>query len=134
MKLDQTFREFLARETNIISNLAKINAQPRVEIQKYILAEQMNASKVRANYYVGVAIQGMEEEVAMLAKVMGSDWLTDERLGLIHQEYLAKADVLELLHSQLGHMPYSRIEVMIGKGIIKGMTLDYKTLKALKRG
>jgi hypothetical protein len=39
MKLDQTFREFLARETNIISNLAKINAQPRVEIQKYILAE-----------------------------------------------------------------------------------------------
>ena len=34
MKLDQTFREFLARETNIVSNLAKINAQPRVELQK----------------------------------------------------------------------------------------------------
>ena len=30
-------------------------------------------------------------------------------------------------------MPYSRIEVMIGKGIIKGMTLDNKTLKALMR-
>ena len=38
----------------------------------------MKASKVRANYVVGVAIQDMEEEIAMLANVMGSDWLTDE--------------------------------------------------------
>ena len=90
--------------------------------------------KAPNNYFVGVSIQGMEEEVAMLAQVMGSDWLTEERLGLMHQAYLARADALELLHSQLGHMPYSRIEVMIWKGIIKGMTLDYKTLKALKRG
>ena len=62
---------------------------------------QMNASKVRANYFVGVAIQGMEEEVAMLAKVIRLNWLTEERLGHIHQAYLAKADALELLHSQL---------------------------------
>ena len=40
----------------------------------------MKASKVRANYVVGVAIQGIEEEIVMLANVMGSDWLTDERL------------------------------------------------------
>ena len=93
----------------------------------------MNASKVRANYFVGVAIQGMEEEITMLVNEMGSDWLTEERLGLIHQAYLAKTDALRLLHSQLGHRPYSRIEVMIGKGIINGMTLDYKTDKALKR-
>ena len=53
---------------------------------------QIKASKVRTNYFVGVAIQGMKEKVAVLAKVMGSDWLTDERLGLIHQAYLAKAD------------------------------------------
>ena len=69
----------------------------------------------------------------MLAKIMGSDWLTDKRLGIIRQAYLAMADSLELLHSELGHMPYSRIEVMIGKGVIKGMTLDNKTLKALQR-
>ena len=75
----------------------------------------------------------MEEEVAMLAQVMGSDWLNDERLGLFHQAYLAKTDALELLHSQLGHRAYSRIEMMIWKGIIKGMTLENKTLKALKR-
>ena len=93
----------------------------------------MKASKVRANYFVGVAIQGMEEEVAMLAQVIRTDWLTDERLGLIHQAYLATADALELLHSQLGQTPYSRIEMMIGRGIIKGMTLDNKTIKALKR-
>ena len=93
----------------------------------------MKASKTQANYVVGVAIQGMEEEVVMLAKVIWLKWLTGERLWLIRQAYLAKADALELLHSQLGHMPYSRIEVMIGKGIIKGMTLDDKTLKTLKR-
>ena len=40
----------------------------------------MKASKVRANYVVRVAIQGIEEEIAMLANVMGSDWLTDERV------------------------------------------------------
>ena len=62
----------------------------------------------------------------MLAQVLRSDWLTDERLGLIHQAYLAKADALELSHSQLEHMPYSRIEVMLGKGVIKVMTLDDK--------
>jgi hypothetical protein len=90
---------------------------------------QIYESKVQDNYLVGVSIQGMEEDVAMLAKVMGSGWLTDERLGLIHQEYSAKSDALELLNSQLGHMPYSRIKTMIGKG----MTLDNKTLKALKR-
>ena len=78
-------------------------------LEKY----QIKASKVRANYFVGVAIQGIEEEIAMLTNVIGSDWLTDERLGIIHQAYLAKADALELLHSQLGHMPYSRIEMMI---------------------
>ena len=50
----------------------------------------MKASKMRANYVVRDAIQGMEEEVAMLASVMGSDWLTEERLGLIHMAYLAK--------------------------------------------
>ena len=44
----------------------------------------MKASKVRANYFVGVAIQGIEEEIAMLANVMGSEWLTGERRGLIY--------------------------------------------------
>ena len=33
----------------------------------------MKASKVRTNYVVRVAIQGMEEEVTMLEKIMGSD-------------------------------------------------------------
>ena len=57
----------------------------------------MKASKVRANYVVRVAIQGIEEEIAMLANVMGSDWLTDERLGLIYQAYLAKVMGLDRL-------------------------------------
>ena len=40
---------------------------------------------------------------------------------------------MELLHSQLEHMLYPRIERMIRGGIIKGVTLDKKTLKALQR-
>ena len=35
----------------------------------------MNASKVRAYFVVGVAIQGIEEEIAMLANVMGQTGL-----------------------------------------------------------
>jgi hypothetical protein len=40
---------------------------------------------------------------------------------------------MELLHSQLEHMPYPRNEMMICRGIIKGVTLDKKSLKALQR-
>ena len=69
----------------------------------------------------------------MLMKKKGASWVTDEKIGLIHKAYLAKADAMELLHSQLGHMPYPRIERMIRRCIIKGVTLDKKTLKALQR-
>jgi len=93
----------------------------------------VKASRLRANYFAGIAMQGMEEEIAMLMKEKGASWVTDERIGLIHKAYLAKADAMELLHSQLGHMPYPRIERMIRGGIIKGVTLDKKTLKALQR-
>jgi GAG-pre-integrase domain len=67
----------------------------------------------------------MEEEIAMLIKEKGASW--------VHKAYLAKADAMELLHSQLGHMLYPRIERMVRRGIIKGVTLDKKTLKALQR-
>ena len=58
----------------------------------------------------------MEEEIAMLMKEKGASWVTDEKLGLIHKAYLAKADAMKMLHSQLGHMPYPRIERMICRG------------------
>ena len=93
----------------------------------------VKASRLRANYFAGIAIQGMEEEIAVLMEEKGASWVTNEKIGLIHKAYLAKADAMELLHSQLGHMPYPRIERMIRRGIIKGVTLDKKTLKALQR-
>ena len=52
----------------------------------------MKASKVRANYVVRDAIQGIEEEIAMLANVMGQTGLLTRGLGFIYQAYLAKAD------------------------------------------
>ena len=78
-------------------------------------------------------MQRMKEEMVVLQRVMGSDWMTAARIRLINKADLAKTDALELLHSQLGHLPYHRIEMMIRQGIIKGITLDRKALKALKR-
>jgi hypothetical protein len=93
----------------------------------------VKANKMQTSYFTGIAMQGMEEEMAVLQRIMSSDSMTADRIRLIDKAYLAKADALELLHSQLGHLPYSHIEMMIRQGIIKGITLDRKTLKALKQ-
>jgi hypothetical protein len=90
-------------------------------------------SRLRANNFAGIAIQGTEEEIAMLIKKKAAIWVTDQKIRLIHKAFLAKADAMELLHSQLGHMPYQRIKRMIRRGINKEMSLSKKTLKALQR-
>ena len=44
---------------------------------------------------------------------------------------MTKAEAVYKLHASLGHLPYSRIERMILKGIMKGYTFDLKLLKQL---
>ena len=45
--------------------------------------------------------------------------------------YSVKTDALYNLHAILGHMPYSRIEKMIRRGIVNGYNFDIKLLKQL---
>ena len=44
---------------------------------------------------------------------------------------MTKIDALYNLHATLGHMPYSRIERMILKGLWNGYSFDLKLLKQL---
>ena len=44
---------------------------------------------------------------------------------------MTKIDALYNLHATLGHMPYSRLERMILKGIWNGYSFDLKLLKQL---
>ena len=54
-----------------------------------------------------------------------------EELDLLHEVYVTKIDALCNLHATLGHMPYSRIERMILKGLWNGYSFDLKLLKQL---
>jgi hypothetical protein len=54
-----------------------------------------------------------------------------EDLNLIKSAYMSKAEAVYKLHASLEHLPYSRIEHMILKGIMKGYTFDLKLLKQL---
>jgi hypothetical protein len=40
----------------------------------------------------------------------GRHWLTDKRRDECVETYVAKAEAVEILHMQLGHLPYQRIE------------------------
>ena len=46
--------------------------------------------------------------------------VTMEDLNLIKTAYMTEAEAVYKLHASLGHLPYSRIERMILKGIMKG--------------
>ena len=47
----------------------------------------------------------------------------------MHELYVTKADASYNLHATLGHMPYSRIERMVRRGIWSGYNFDRKFLK-----
>ena len=50
--------------------------------------------------------------------------VTMEDLNLMKSAHMTKTEAVYKLHASLGHLPYSRIERMILKGIMKGYTLD----------
>jgi hypothetical protein len=47
--------------------------------------------------------------------------------------YRTKMEALELLHYQLCHLPYERIERLIRLGVIPGYVVDMKLLRKVKR-
>ena len=59
--------------------------------------------------------------------------LTQEDLKLITSAFLTKTDAVYKLHATLGHLPYSRMERMILKGIMKGYTFDVNLIKKMMK-
>ena len=55
-----------------------------------------------------------------------------EDLQEITSAFFTKTDAIYKLHVTLGHLPYSRIERMILKGIMKRYTIDVNLIKKKK--
>ena len=69
-------------------------------------------------------------EMTKLKREMESQDCTEEFAQALQQVYITKAEALELLHLQLGHLPYQRIERMLPLGVICGIK---KLLRQLVR-
>ena len=53
---------------------------------------------------------------------------TEEFANVLQNMYITKVEALELLHLELGHLPYQRIERMLQLGVLTGINLDQKLL------
>jgi GAG-pre-integrase domain len=85
----------------------------------------------RTNYIKGVTEEGLIGNLESLKHHSGRNWLTDERHEKVYQTYVAKAQALDILHMQLGHLHYQRIERLIQKRVIKGFKIDKQLVDAL---
>ena len=59
----------------------------------------------------------------------GGAELDEETKAAVAKAYRTKMEALELLHYQLGHLPYERIERLIRLGVIPGYVVDKKLLR-----
>ena len=84
-------------------------------------------------FFGGVGGGGLIGNLEAIKHKLGRNWLTDERREELFQTYVAKAQALEILHMQLGHLPYQRIEKLIQKGVIEGFKIDKQLVGALVR-
>ena len=85
----------------------------------------------RTNYIEGVTEEGLIDNLESLKHHLGRNWLPDERREEVYQTYVTKAQALEILHMQLGHLSYQRIERLIQKGVIEGFKIDKQLVNAL---
>ena len=58
---------------------------------------------------------------------------TEAFANALQEVYIIKVEALELLHIQLGRMPYQRIERILQLGVLTGVNLDKKLLHQLVR-
>ena len=57
--------------------------------------------------------------------------MTREYREALQSVYITKTEALKLLHVQLGHLLYHRIERLLQPGVISGPKLDKQLLKQL---
>ena len=87
----------------------------------------------RTNYIEGVTEEGLIGNLEAIKHKLGRNLLIDERREELLQTYVANAQALEILHMQLGHLPYQRIERLIQKGVIEVFKIDKQLVDALVR-
>ena len=84
-------------------------------------------SRMIHDYIEGTAMEVMAYQVDVVQETRRS-WLDVQERTLLHEVYVTKIDALYNLHAILGHMPYSRIERMILKGLYNGYSFDMSLL------
>jgi len=72
-------------------------------------------------------------EMKKVKREMLKEDCTEEFANALQEVYITKVEALELLHLQLGHLPYQRIERMLQLGVLTGINLDKKLLHQLVR-
>ena len=72
-------------------------------------------------------------QLEVAKREMPPEKITEEYRNVLQQVYITKAEALELLHVQLGHLPYQRIECLLQLGVISGPKLDKQLLQQLIR-
>ena len=70
-------------------------------------------------------------EIEKVKREMSKGKCTEAFANALQEVYITKVKALELLHIQLGHMPYQRIERMLQFGVLTGVNLDKKLLHQL---
>jgi hypothetical protein len=72
-------------------------------------------------------------QLEVAKREMPPEEITEAYRDVLQQVYIIKAEALELLHVQLGHLPYQRIERLLQLGVISGPKLDKKLFQQLIR-
>jgi hypothetical protein len=93
---------------------------------------QPNRASQIFNYIAGVSKSALIVQTEIIQSNQNRA-LTPEDLQVIASAFLTKADAVYKLHATLGHLPYSRIERMILKGIMKGYTFDVNLIKQMMK-
>ena len=80
--------------------------------EKHLANVACNNHNMKKAYIESVVHEVYIAEMTKLKREMASEDCTEEFAQALQQVYITKAEALELLHLQLGHLPYQRIERM----------------------
>jgi hypothetical protein len=92
-----------------------------------------NNNKMKKSYIESVVHEVYCAEIEQVKREMLKEDFTEEFVNAQQEIYITKVDALELLHLQLGHLPYQWIERMLQLGVLTGINLDKKLLHQLVR-
>jgi hypothetical protein len=93
-----------------------------------------NNIKMKKSYIESVVHEVYCAEMKKVKREMRKEDYTKELANALQEVYITKVEALELLlHLQLVHLPYQRIERMLQLGVLSGINLDKKLLHQLVR-